>query len=368
MYEQLLLNFPIDAICLNEGEATIVEMVRAFSGEMPLKDVKGIAFKDINRKVIRTEPREYIKDLDTIPFPKHEYFLDISQKTKKAFIMASRGCPFKCSFCSASLHWGNVVRWHSPKYVVDEIEMLVNKYGINNIQFMNDTFTLKNEWVIEICKEIIKRDIHCKFACSGRVKPITAEMLEWMRHAGFSQILFGVESGSPEILQSLGKKFTLQQVKETIELCTKANIDTGMFFISGSPGETWTTIEQTRKFIKEVNQIRGRPQIMYDTNIMWIFPNTEVYNLAMKKGIIDDGFWLFEKKVMFYTADHSVKTLQKMAKKILWANWLSMGWGYYLLKIAPGYYKTRLHDIKSKLISNSLLAIKRPTWAIQDSN
>lgn len=351
MYEQLLLNFPIDAICLNEGEATIVEMVRAFSGEMPLKDVKGIAFRDDCGKILRTEERGYIKDLNTIPFPKHEYFLDIISRTKKAFIMASRGCPFKCSFCSTSLHWGNIVRRRTPKNVVDEIEYLVNNFGVKHIQFMDDTFNLNNEWVVEICREILHRKIRCIFTCSGRVYPLSKEMIEWMEKVGFIGIGFGVESGAVDILKSMGKKFTKEQIKEATWLFLNSKIDASMYFIVGTPGETWATVDETIELIKEINKIRGKPLFLDSVNLMWIFPNTEVYRIAKERGFITDNFWLTDEKVKYFTVEHSIEKLELMAQKILWSNWLSMGYYYYFKNIFPKYLKLRLHNIKQVMLS-----------------
>jgi len=320
MYEQILMNFPVDAIVIGEGEITTPELISAFKNNKSLKKVKGIAFKDKN-KVIRTEPRMPIHNLDSLPFPKHEFFKDVMKKTGTALMITSRGCPFGCIFCSTSQYWGRSWRPRSAKNVVDEIEYIIKKFPyVNRIFFHDDTFILDNQRAIDICNEILKRKIKITWECSGRIDRISKEMLLKMKEAGCTNIIYGMESGSEKILRVIDKKITKEQIKKAVDLTNEVGLTYHAYLMVGNPGETWETIKETVNFIKtlknlEVNSV-GRLEI---------YPNSPVYALAKEQGVVDDSYWLTEKKVPHYTYEHSEEELTQMAYYIVARNQLQRG-------------------------------------------
>ena len=214
MYEQLLKNFEIDVIVLGEGEETIIELLNAFENNSGLGEIKGIAYLR-DGKVIKNSEREMIKDLDKLPFPKHELF--ITPKRKMACLLTSRGCPFKCNFCCLHLISKRIYRKRSVQNMVSEVEYIIKNFpNIEIIQIADDTFTLDQERAIDFCKEIVARGIKIKFYCSARIKPSSRELFEAMESAGFVAMGFGLETGSEKLLKSIHKNITHEDIKKTL--------------------------------------------------------------------------------------------------------------------------------------------------------
>jgi len=320
LYEQILLNYPIDVVVLGEGEISTPKLIRALGKKRSIKKIRGIAFKDKNQ-IKFTGFEKPIHNLDEIPFPKHEFCEDIIKKTKTATMITSRGCPFKCVFCSTSAYWGRRWRSRSVKNVVDEIEYLLKEFPyLERIIIPDDTFILDNQRVIEICNEILKRKIKIKWECSGRVDMVSKEMLVKLKEAGCDKITYGVESGSEKILESINKKITKEQIKRAIRLTNEVGLDYGTYLMVGNPGETWETLKQTVDFLKELKNLK-----VQSVGKLEIYPNTEIYELAKKQGIIDDSYWLTEKTVPHYTFEHSEDELTEMAYYIVAKNQLNIG-------------------------------------------
>jgi len=312
MYKQILENLPVDFIVIKEGEITFPKLIESLDKKKSFKKLKGIAFKE-KSGVKSTGFGEFITDLDKIPFPKHELCEDTIRKTKTANMITSRGCPYGCSFCSTSAYWGRKWRARSAKNVVDEIEYLVNKFPyIKKIIFQDDTFVLDNQRVIDICNLILKRGIKIKWWCAARVDRISEEMLVKMKAAGCEDISYGVESGSEKMIKIIDKKITKEQIKRTIALTNKVGIRYHVFLMVGNPGETWETVKETVKFLKELKGCE-----VTSVSKLQLYPNTKSYEIAKNQGFIDDSFWMTEKKVPHYTHEHSEKELSKMVFYII---------------------------------------------------
>ncbi len=311
-YEQLLKNFDINCVVIGEGEVTIVEVLKSFSNETEISEIKGIAYKT-NGKVIKNPDRPLIENIDNIPFPKHELFID-SERTM-ACMLTSRGCPFKCSFCCLHTISRRKFRTRTVKNVVDEIEYIEKKFkNIKTIQLADDTFTLNLQRAIDICKEIIKRKIKLKFLCSARIKPATPELFEYMEKAGFTHIGFGLETGSPKLLKSIHKSLTQEDVIETFNMLKNSKINLITFLMVGFPGETDETVAETIALTKRLQEIRYFE--FAGVARLWVYPNTEVYEYMRDKGKINDDFWLTEEDVPFFTVEHSAEKLEEMVTRI----------------------------------------------------
>jgi radical SAM superfamily enzyme YgiQ (UPF0313 family) len=311
MYEQILKKFPfIYAIVLGEGEETFLEIVN----EKKLEEIKGIAFFSREKgEVVKTEKRELIDDLDSLPFPKHELFLH--DKKTLANLLTSRGCPFSCSFCVLDKLSRKRVRYRTANNVVNEIEYILTKFpSVKTIWIHDDAFFLNNKRAIEICEEIVKRNIKTNFICSARFKPISPELISSLEKAGFVQVLFGLESGSEQILNSIHKKITKNDVRNTFQLFKNSTIKITAFLIVGLPGETTETLQETIDFIKEIQEINY--SYYDDVGILAPYVGTEVYEIAKQSGILSDEYWLEEKPLPFYTVDHSYEKLLEF-KEIL---------------------------------------------------
>lgn len=362
MYRQLLTNYPVDAVCIGEGEATIVELIEAFENNGPLDSIKGLAIKK-DGQVITTGRRDLIKDLDTIPFPAHELYADEIRKTKKAHIVTSRGCPYGCNFCSTTEFWGRSWRARSSKNVVDEIEMLVREYGVEYISFEDDEYTLQKKRTIELSKEILDRGIKVKWSCSTRVNTIDREQLEWMTKSGCDHVAFGVESGSPKIIKNIGKKITNEQIIKAFELLDEFGLSRGAYLMVGNPGEDRKTVGETIQLIKRLGLD------ITAVAVAELYPGTQFYDLAKKKGFITDDYWLTENPPPFFTVEHTAEKLQWWSFLIVFNSQLNQGYlkaGSFILWFALSKKRKILNYAKRVLRKG--LGLKTGSYTFKDSN
>ncbi|MBL0716865.1 MAG: radical SAM protein, partial [Desulfosarcina sp.] len=279
LWKHLLTHFKeIDYIITGEGEYPFLNLVKALQGEKSLRfsDIGGLVFRN-GDKIKKNEPLKHIENLDNLPNPA-AYFT-------YQHLSLTRGCPGNCTFCGSPQFWGKGVRFHSSDYFVNQIEMLYNK-GVIFFYFSDDTFTLKKNLVIDICKKIIKRNLHISWAAISRVNYINEEILLWMRRAGCIQISYGVESGSEKIRKKLNKNISTYDIKKAFDLTVKYGILARAYLIYGCPGENESTIKES---IDLINQIQPLSLVFY---ILLLFPGTALYEDFKKRCKVNDDIWL----------------------------------------------------------------------------
>lgn len=326
-YEQLLKNFGVHYVVIGEGEITVVELLNAITRGTSANGIRGVAYRD-NGEIVKNPDRNLIENLDTIPFPKHE--LVIGPDREMACILTSRGCPFKCSFCCLHTISHRQFRKRSVNNVVDEVEYILKNFeNIKVIQLADDTFTLDLQRAIDFCKEIIKRNIKVKFWCSARIKPASEELFELMEKAGFASIGFGLETGSEKLLESIHKNIKRKDVIETFEMLKKRKIDIHTFLMVGFPGENSETVAETIDLIKRLQKIKYFE--FAGVARLWVYPNTEVYDVMRASGGIDDSYWLTDKDVPFFTIEHSEEELEIMVTEITIACMPGRQWIKYII-------------------------------------
>ncbi|MDD1766338.1 MAG: B12-binding domain-containing radical SAM protein, partial [Candidatus Methanomethyliaceae archaeon] len=170
--ETMLACPDLDVGVIGEGEATALDLIKSVEGRKPLSEVDGIVYrKDGN--IFRNKPRRLIENLDELPFPARHLlplkkYTVLGERTLLGNIMTSRGCPYQCIFCSSSKFYGRRFRARSPNNVVDEMEELVTKYGIQSIEIVDDTFTVDKNRAARIADEIIQRGLRIYWTCGSR--------------------------------------------------------------------------------------------------------------------------------------------------------------------------------------------------------
>ncbi|MFA6254821.1 MAG: radical SAM protein [Patescibacteria group bacterium] len=287
----------IDVLGLGECESNIVDLIECLENKKDLKTVKGIAFRGQNGEFCKTEPQSLIDDLDSIPFPNYQIVEpDFSAyhgvhggwegiDMPNAVMMGSRGCPHRCIFCCNA---GKKPRFRSPKSIVDEIEFYKKELKVKSVQLYDNEFigmsSQQNQWVREICEEIIKRGVDdLGYICQGRCNSfIDLETLKMMHKAGFRWIWWGVESGSQKVLDRIKKDLKLENVYHSFKLAKEAGIHSMMFVMVGFPGETKEDINKTGKLIKEIKPDRVR------IHITTPLPGSELWDELYSKGQIDE--------------------------------------------------------------------------------
>lgn len=318
-YPEIFLKAGYDAVVIGEGELTFLEIAKGARFE----GIKGIAYMKAG-SMHKNPPRELCNP-DDIPFPtRHLLKSDgvdlpyISTATKYrpwSPIFTSRGCPFSCYYCNKSI-FGHGFRPRSPENVVSEIEELVNKYGVKEIDVYDDCFNFdinRAEKILDMIAEK-KIKIHIRFSNGIRVDKITESLLKKMKKAGCEYIAYGVESGSQEILNRIPKGITLDMVRKTVRLTKKQGIHVTCFFMLGLIGDTKETMQQTIDFAKELE-----PDIAQFT-IATPYPGTRMHQMIGQNGHLLVGDWsdfhhTLGKMLYTYPNTASPEEVQEMYKK-----------------------------------------------------
>jgi len=214
-----------DYVVVGEGEETFLELLKNLRNKKKIRKIKGLAFKE-DGKLVKTPEREFIKNLDEIPFPAFDllpmqrYFTQVGENIMHVVggpripIMASRGCPYNCTYCVSPILWKRIVRWRSPENVVEEIEKWIKEYRVRNFHFWDDNLLLNAEWVKRFCELIISKKLSIRWTGLTRASHINRDqkLLELMAKSGCVGIEIGVESANPKVLLAVKKGETVSEV------------------------------------------------------------------------------------------------------------------------------------------------------------
>lgn len=235
--EVLEKNKVLDYIVMNEPEISFSEFYDALKEKKYPQGISGIAYRE-NSNIVITGPRKRIKDLDKLPFADHSL---IKMNLYNEFLLnkpftalqTSRGCPFECAFCIPM--YGREIVYRSVENILAEIEELLSKYKIKTIRFIDDTFTLHKNRILELCRNILTRNLHFGWSCLSRVDTLDNQMLDLMNKAGCRRIYLGIETSSQRLLDFYKKGYKADLIKETVKMIKKHSIEVVGFFIVGGP-------------------------------------------------------------------------------------------------------------------------------------
>ena len=311
---------------LGEGEESLVEIADRLSKGQSAEGAKGVVFRKGGR-LAGAGRREPIKDLDALPFPARHLleeelykgqshrgfsrsFLNITE------IMTSRGCSNRCIFCASDIVMGAGVRFRGAPSVKNEIAECVKRYGFNHFTVSDDTFTLKEDRLYEICGEFARHNV--TWNCNARVWPISRQMLSVMARSGCRGITFGVESGSKRILKLIKKNVSPGQIEDAFRWSKEAGIRLveADVIIGSHPSETEDDIRMTRSLLKRIS-----PDIIM-ASVIVPYPGTRIYEIMKERNLIlEDKKWdtfvFFGREPSWRTEQFSPKELLILQKKML---------------------------------------------------
>lgn len=267
-----------DIVVRGEAEITILELVHALASGGDLSPVPGITFR-CGEEILSTGERHLVGDLDTLPFPAWDRLSLARYRAlpAKVGVLSSRGCPYGCIFCVGHRMVGRKGRFRRPERVVDEMTWLAD-YGFSSIGIDDDLFTLDHEHAMAVCREIRSRRLPITWHAFARADTVTPDLLRAMREAGCTDICYGIESGSQEILDRIGKRITLTQARKAVQMGQDAGIQILASFILGLPGETRETLKQTDAFARSLG-------CRFGFHVLAPFPGTRVRAEAEQFGI-----------------------------------------------------------------------------------
>lgn len=257
MPEATLSRKGVDIIVRREPEFIIRDIALSFERKRNWKEIKGIGYLDRD-KIILNPYYPLIENLDELPFidvdllPKGiDYFNPIVKRMPYMTITTSRGCPAGCRFCTAPYFYGAKARYRSVESILEELLMLKSK-GYREIYFRDETFTMRQDETLKLCKRMIEENLGLSWICNARVDTVNRELLKAMKRAGCHLIKFGVESGVQKILDLSRKGIRVEQTREAFRLTKEVGIDTHAHTMLGMPGETDETIAKTIDFVLEI--------------------------------------------------------------------------------------------------------------------
>lgn len=293
---------PIDLAVLGEGEETIAEVAARLASGAGFEGVAGVAYRGPAGVVVNPR-RGRVRQVDEIPEPAWHLF-DIeaymahnqphgASRGRFMPMLATRGCPYECTFCTSPNMWTQ--RWtpRDPRRVVNEMESYIARYGASDFQFEDLTAIVRKDWVQTFCQEILHRGLKISWQLpSGtRSEAIDRETCRLMKAAGCHEFAYAPESGSARTLKIIKKRVKLERLYESARAAMDAGINVGCFFILGFPHETWSDFFQTYKAIA-LCALHGFSTV--NVNAFSPQPNTELYRELLAAGAIrldDEYFW-----------------------------------------------------------------------------
>ncbi|MHC4617671.1 MAG: B12-binding domain-containing radical SAM protein [Planctomycetota bacterium] len=296
--ELLLGSTDVDICCIGEGEETAVDIARVIAGDMKPEQVLGIAYRQRD-KVVITPPRPLENNLARFDFPHWKAFdmekyvtapptIAASRHKRNMTMVGTRGCPYHCHFCSPGL--GRKVRTRPIQSILDELGMLVDRYGIEHFEFVDELFFINEDFTRAFCSQLIDAGLSLTWRALGRVNILhrfSEGTFALIKESGCHWMGFGMESGSQKILDRMNKGITPEQTENVIRKTRKAGIRFSGNFIFGYPGETRETIRETVEFCKR-NQIYKR-----DFTYACPLPGSRLYDECVETGLIKDqvAYW-----------------------------------------------------------------------------
>ena len=294
--EEVMKNPDIDFIVGGEGEIPLLSLVKELKKNSPKWEmVPGIYYRDSGGQVRNNPGVDMISNLDELPFLARDLVLNCDYNFYRLHsISTARGCPYTCSFCSDRRLWGGKVRRRSVKSVIEELKLLKDTYKVNYVDVVDGTFTFDRNYLQEFCNAIINEKLNIKWRCTARYDNLDEGLLQLMKKANCSGLLFGLESGSNRVLKAVDKKITVDKIIEVSSMVYDSGIVSATSVLLGLPDEGKEDIEETLKLMKKVKAD------IFDVNNYSPLPGTTLYD-SMSEEDKNNIDW---RKVAFKSLDN----------------------------------------------------------------
>ena len=324
----------VDMVVVGEGEYTLLDLL----ADKDPATINGVVYKNTLGAVERTPARERIPNLDLLPMPAYDLLpIEHYRPAKGSYkrlpamsMMTSRGCPGECTFCFKTL--GKRLVFKSAQKIIDEIEFLIDRYGIKQILFYDDTFTVYKKNVLALCDRISEKKLDISWTCFARVDYVDKPMLHHMAAAGCHQIMYGIENVNETVLHNIKKKINREQMFNAVRWTKQAGIECRVALMVGNPGDTKEIVEENLSFIKKVS-----PDYLI-VNIATPLPGTEMFAWADEHRLILSYDW------DNYTLAKPLMRLENLSAEEIKILYKYLYYGFYL---RPAYIFGRFVRIRS---------------------
>jgi anaerobic magnesium-protoporphyrin IX monomethyl ester cyclase len=279
-------------------------LVRCLREGKSVTAVDGLSYRQ-GDVVIHSPDRAMIQCLDDLPFPARSrvLFPERYDQGNWGDLVASRGCPWDCSFCSAKALWGKP-RFRSPLNVITEIDSIIGTFGTREFFFHDDTFTSAKKWTMEFCENLIAEKVRIIWVVTTRVDRLDREIIRLMKKAGCWKLFLGIESGSDRILQSVNKGITVRKIMEATQLLDREHVLYDAFFMGGFPDETEEDLQQTLRLMQSIHSSTIIFSIFQPLPGSRLHAELESYGLPAGSAGIDD--------ISYFTPDHySIRAMSR---------------------------------------------------------
>jgi len=277
--EQMLRNSAVDVVVRGDGERPMAELVAG----KPWDEISGANYCSPDNTVCKNPPQEIEMDLDAYGMPAY-HLIDFDRYFPSATsyrnlpainIIVTRGCPGKCTFCNSA---DTVLRSRTPQSIFHQIQLLRENYGIRQIQFFDDTFTVNKKGVLELCQLLSDNKVDISFSCYVRGDCFSDDMARALKAAGCHQVMVGIETGSERIMKNINKPISKDRYKKVVEIAHAHGIEVRAGFIIGNMGETWESMEESLQFAIDIDID------YFQLSISTPYPGTALYKQALEEG------------------------------------------------------------------------------------
>lgn len=320
----------MDYYVRQDYEVVVPALAKALQGNA--EEVAGIAFRKDG--AVRCSPEATpLRSYDAMPIPAYDllpslepYFVTAPAGRPYTILYTSKGCPFRCSFCTVA---GTPLKMRSADHILEELRYLKERYRLRTASFFDETFTYDRKRVEVICRRLSEEGLDIKWYCNTRAQLVDPDLLRMMRRAGCRGVSFGIESGSQRILDSVDKKITVEQGRQAIEWAKAARLKTFCSFILGLPGEDWSTVQETLDFVRETLPTSAQ------FNVAVPYPGTRLYEQVYGTEERDIDFRrLYQDEAVVGTEHLTPKDLDR-AREMAYRTLYSSGrwWGHNIAHV-----------------------------------